>query len=572
MKKSILLTSVFGPFGVDDAFGRKENKMELFHNQITKAQGIASLRFHHRSYGLYFLANNVDADVDVLDFPSRKRFISELKKRKYDAVGISFIAPNFIKAKEMAKIVRQIQPQAEIILGGHGAAIEGVEKLIECDHVAKGEGISWLRRYLGEDESKPIKHPTLPVTEYRQLLGIPIPGMMWPTGALLVPGVGCVNGCRFCATSHFFGKAYTSFFSTGEELYKEICRLSEEMKTLDFQIMDENFLKNKERALELTELVQKGKKPFTFSIFSSSEAIEAFGVENLARLGVTYVWMGAESKKDAYEKNQGRDLGSLIRKMQDHGVALVVSGILFSEHHTPENIQEDVDYLIELRGEFTQFMMLTAMPVTALYESYKKEGKLDFDLPYEDWHGQDKLNFIHPHFDNAQARKILDDAFQQEFDRSSSSLYRLSETLLRGCRTLAQKAKKDDWLQVRLEQMIERAELMRVIFPALKRHSHNALERERMEALERDYEKEFGKPDLSTRLFGFGGLLLSEIYARKTALFGDDKQPPTLFTAYRATVNKRSGAALPPTVAESPSCSDCQRNPKENNKSHRAQK
>ncbi len=32
----ILLTSVFGPYGVDDDFGRKENVMELFHNQITR--------------------------------------------------------------------------------------------------------------------------------------------------------------------------------------------------------------------------------------------------------------------------------------------------------------------------------------------------------------------------------------------------------------------------------------------------------------------------------------------------------------------------------------------------------
>ena len=70
----ILLSGVFGPFGVDDEFGRKENIMELFHNQVTKAQGPASFRFHHRSFGLYFIAANIDADVTVLDFPSRRAF------------------------------------------------------------------------------------------------------------------------------------------------------------------------------------------------------------------------------------------------------------------------------------------------------------------------------------------------------------------------------------------------------------------------------------------------------------------------------------------------------------------
>ena len=103
----ILLTGVFGPFGVDDEFGRKENLMELFHNQVTKAQGIASFRFHHRSYGLYFLAENVSAPVTVLDFPTREKFERALKKDRYDAVGISFIVPNFLKAKEMARLVRK---------------------------------------------------------------------------------------------------------------------------------------------------------------------------------------------------------------------------------------------------------------------------------------------------------------------------------------------------------------------------------------------------------------------------------------------------------------------------------
>jgi hypothetical protein len=136
----ILLSGVFGPFGVDDDFGRKENIMELFHNQITKVQGAASLRFHHRSFGLYFLAENVNADVTVLDFPSRKRFIRELRKG-YDIVGISFISPNFIKAREMTRLVRAHSPNSVILLGGHGAAIEDIEKLIPCDHVVRGEGI-----------------------------------------------------------------------------------------------------------------------------------------------------------------------------------------------------------------------------------------------------------------------------------------------------------------------------------------------------------------------------------------------------------------------------------------------
>ena len=80
--------------------------MELFHNQITKAQGMASLRVHHRSFGLPLLAANVDSPVQVLDFPSRRDFIRSLEREPFDIVGISLIVSNFIKAREMARLVR----------------------------------------------------------------------------------------------------------------------------------------------------------------------------------------------------------------------------------------------------------------------------------------------------------------------------------------------------------------------------------------------------------------------------------------------------------------------------------
>jgi len=76
----LLLTSVFKPYGVDDEYGRKENIMELYHNQITREQGIFSLRYNHRSFGLYLMAENIEYPAVVLDFPTMDRFIKEIKK------------------------------------------------------------------------------------------------------------------------------------------------------------------------------------------------------------------------------------------------------------------------------------------------------------------------------------------------------------------------------------------------------------------------------------------------------------------------------------------------------------
>jgi len=528
VSKRILLTGVFGPFGVDDAYGRKESLMELFHNQVTKVQGIASLRFHHRSFGLYFLAENIQAPTVVLDFPSRSRFIKELKQQRYDAVGISFIVPNISKAKEMARLVRIYQPHAEIILGGHGAAIDDIEKIIDCDHVVRGEGLRWLRRYLGEFEHAPIRHPVFPSAENKRIYGTPAPG----TAGLLVPGVGCVNGCRFCATSHFFGRKYTSYFDTGEELYREAVRIADALGTNDMFVMDENFFKNTERAAQMLDCMVRDQRPLTLMCFSSAEAIEAFGVTNLARLGVTFLWIGAESKQETYQKNAGRDLKQIIKDLRDHGIYVLVSGILFSEHHTKENIDEDIRFIIDLEGVYTQFMMLTPLPGTALYRQYKKEGRIDWSVPYEDWHGQKILNYSHPHFTREESTEYLARAFQMEYDQLSSSVYRMLDTSLRGYVNLSRLGQTEPWLAVRAEQMRASAQDLRLLIPAMRRFAHDALERSRVNQIEKRCDQVLGPLTPKMRAMQVGARVLAEVENLRAGLVGNLRQPHTMRTTF----------------------------------------
>ena len=68
----MLLTSVFGPFARDDESGsRVINPLELYHNQVTRAQGPFSLRMHHRSWGTMLIQENISAPSTLLDFPTR---------------------------------------------------------------------------------------------------------------------------------------------------------------------------------------------------------------------------------------------------------------------------------------------------------------------------------------------------------------------------------------------------------------------------------------------------------------------------------------------------------------------
>ena len=527
----ILLSGVFGPFGVDDEFGRKENIMELFHNQVTKAQGVASFRFHHRSFGLYFIADNLDADVTVLDFPSRRRFEREVRRGRYDMVGISFIATNRDKAREMAPVVRRFAPTAEIILGGHGAAVEGVEHDIDCDHVVKGEGITWMRRHLGQDPEAPIRHPALPSTERTSILGVPL---LDTPANLLVPGVGCVNGCSFCSTSHFFGRSYTPFIETGDDLFITACRVADERGTDSFFVMDENFLKDRDRAMGLLEAMERHERFFRFHIFSSAETIMAFGIDNLVRLGVDLVWIGFESqsRQSAFTKNVGIDAAELVRDLRDRGIAVLASGILCMEHHTPENMQKDIDFLVGLESDFVQFMLLTPVPVTALYQDQKRRGLLRTDLPLQYWHGQKDLAYHHPAFTGDEPAKWIKKAFRQDYEVNSSSMLRMVETSIRGYEHLSSVSQRDACLEARLCQFKKQARVWRLILPAIARHAVNELELERVRDLTERANRLFGL-NLLERVAGFGTVAMSLLWKLRIRLRGDRIQPRTIVTRYR---------------------------------------
>ncbi len=527
----ILLTSVFGPYGVDDEYGRKENLMELYHNQLTRVQGPASLRFNHRSFGLYFIAANIAADTTVLDFPSQKRFVREIKKG-YDIVGISFITPNYAKAREMARLTRLHAPDSVIILGGHGAAIEGVEELISCDHVARGEGIRWMREYLGQDTSAPIIHPIMPCSEFGTIFGIPIPGA---TPTVLVPGVGCVNGCHFCCTTHFFGKEYVPFIRTGKELFAQLERSARIRRTHEFFSLDENFLKDKDRADALMAEMDRHKRWFSFYISSSAEAVTAFGVDNMLRLGVRFVWIGFESRntESLFAKNAGIDAAGLVRDLRDRGISVLGSTMLCMEHHTQENIGDDIEYAVGLQTDFVQFMLYTGMPVTRLYMDLKQRGLLKNDVPFEEWHGQNLLNWNHPAFPGESAKKWLDHAFNRDYEVNSSSIYRMIETAYRGYRRLAAMFSRDACLEARLCQLSERARTYSQILPVIARNAVNDAERERALKLDAEIHANLGPPGIRERLTRAAARVLAARWNLRVRLFGDRIQPATIVTHYK---------------------------------------
>ncbi len=430
----VLLSSVFGPYARDDEFGgRAINPMELYHNQVTRAQGAFSLRMFHRSWGIMMIQENISAPSTVLDFPTRDSFARELQANHYDIVGISSIIVNVGKVREMCRMVRKLSPDSTIVVGGHVTAIPGIEHLIDADHVVRGDGISWMRRYLGEDETAPIRHPHIVSGFGTRVLGVRIPVDPSSTAATIIPSVGCPMGCNFCTTSAFFGGKgkVLNFYESGDELFRLMCEMESALGAHSFFVMDENFLLQRQRALELLTRMKDAGKSWSFYVFSSANAIRKYAIEELVELGISWVWMGLESKRSGYAKLAGADTLELTRELRSHGIRLLGSTIVGLEHHTPENIRAEIEHAVSHDTDFHQFMLYTPVPGTPLYQEMAQQGRL-LDVDLADIHGQFKFNFEHAAISREDSKKFLDWAFLRDFERNGPSLYRICRTTLEG--------------------------------------------------------------------------------------------------------------------------------------------
>ena len=435
----VLLSSVFGPYARDDEYGgRRQNPMELYHNQVTREEGPFSLRMHHRSFGLMLLQANIDAPCTLLDFPSLERFREELVRHPYDVVGIGAIVPNLGKVRAMCALARELRPEATIVVGGHVAAKPDLEALVDADHIVRGEGVRWLRAYLGQDPDAPVRHPVVLAGFASQTMGVAIPSGPRDTAAVLLPSVGCPMGCNFCSTSAMFGGKgnFVSFYESGDELYEVMCGIEAALGVRSFFALDENFLLHRQRALRLLELMERDGKSWSLYVFSSARVLDKYTLEQLVGLGVSWVWMGLEGEASQYRKLRGVDTLELVPRLQAHGIRVLGSTIIGLEEHTPHNIERVIARATAHASDFHQFMLYTPNPGTPLYEEHLAAGTLlsDAECSPADAHGQLRFKHRHPHIPPGQETELLARAFRADLARNGPGIFRQMRTLLQGWR------------------------------------------------------------------------------------------------------------------------------------------
>ncbi len=436
--QKLLLTSVCRPFGgagEGDSVGA-----ELFHAQVTRAQGPFSLRQTIRVWALDYLAENLITPTVTLHYPSERQLVRELRTGAYSHVGINFVVATFHKVQRMVRLIRKHAPDAKIVLGGYGTVLPDELLSPYAEAICREEGVGFLRRLLNEPLDEPLRHPHAPIPS-AQVLGHQQPSVVGHVTA----GLGCSNACDFCCTSHFFQTKYVPFAESGRDIYDALAKTRDRARAdgvpmSGHVLIDEDFFLHARRAREFLDCVREAGEPLSLMGFGSVRGLSQFTVREIAEMGFDLVWNAFEGSNAGYTKQRGRSLPELYADLKSVGCAQLTSMIIGFPYQDEARIRDELEQLMALEPALTQCLIYFAFPGTPFHEAVVREGRY---LPIYQrapdlrrWDGF-SMHFSHPHFSGPEpVEKLQREISREDFRRLGPSVLRLARVWLTGFENL----------------------------------------------------------------------------------------------------------------------------------------
>ena len=527
MTQQVLLTSVCRPLGV--RYGDSPSVgYELLHEQVTRAQGLFSPRSHHTQFSLDYIAENLEAPTVVLQYPSHRELIRELR-RGYDVVGVCFVLATYHRMKEVVALVRKYSPQSKIVLGGYGTVAPDEMLLPYGDHICREEGVAFMRRLLGESEiPMPYRHPLI-------INRLQVFSKQISRTGIVFGGLGCPNGCDFCCTSHFFKRKHIRLLPTGADIYQVVERYLEVDPKLSILILDEDFLLNRRRAMEFRECVLRGGKPLSIFVFGSVKALSQYTVTEILEMGIDGMWIGYEGTRSGYAKQSGRPVEELFREFREHGITILASMIVGFPYQTPEIIEQELSGLLALRPVLTQFLIYGPCPGTPFYDEVIREGKLlpevaeDPELFYR--RGSGFYSMVkHPSMTPEQIEGAQKHCYEEDFRTLGPVLYRSVDRWLEGYLKLRESP--SPFLRAKAERIATDLRKAYPVFLAGRLLGPTAQIRRWIGRLQKQVHAELGSPTLKERIESVAAVGLAS-WTALTLRLGLFQHPPLVRNTFR---------------------------------------
>lgn len=393
MKDKILFTTPTFPYPTLPA---NDSLTDASGQRFTKGDDIFTILSHTHCFANHILAQNITTPSVLLEYPRWDDFTNEIDKG-YPIIGISAFPVHLQNVLEMCQYIRKRSPASKIMLGSYAgqafqAAYDEETQKKYVDIVVQGEGVQFLREFLGEDTDRPIEQKLMPKA------GGSLPFVsQFPQGTVgfLVSGLGCIGGCDFCSTTALFGKKRVQLL-TPENLVDSIESYYDNFPGVSqvFVVEEDHFRYPKYLSGIRDYWVQHPKvmERIDWFAFGSIDHIGKFaqaeGWDALLELGLGAIFIGVESKfagDHGYDKRDEIDAKMVFSKLHSMGIRTVGAWICGWDFHDHTNIHEDLNYFVSLYPTYQQLTRLSPFPGTPLWERLREEGRVT-EVPWEDVH------------------------------------------------------------------------------------------------------------------------------------------------------------------------------------------
>jgi len=322
----------------------------------------------------------------TIDSEYKKRILDQLDEAV--CLGISIVTGTMIEeAVEVSRAVKSKRPNFPIILGGwHPSTL--AEQSLKADYVdivVRGQGELTLgeivpRLEQGQDltgvlgcsfktaDGRIVHNPNRPTTLIRSL---PTPAYhlvdLEPYAALsgkrwiaYTSSHGCPYDCSFCSNASLYGRAWNAL--PADRVVSEVTELVRRFRLSLVDIMDDNFLVDRERGVEIARGFIKSGLKFNWIVQTTANFILRLPDEDLRIMrqsGLSCVFIGAESGSDDVLRgaNKVRFQGTRVvrdvaEKLYRAGITATFSLIFGLPGETEADRQQTVRMVYDLKRRF----------------------------------------------------------------------------------------------------------------------------------------------------------------------------------------------------------------------------
>lgn len=366
--------------------------------------------------GIAYLAAMLEKekiDVSVHDLniseESLQKSINEIMRDKPSLIGISSSTPAVPKTLEIAEMIKKINKDVKIVVGGPHASVmpkellkskfidfcvggEGenvVKEMADC--LKKGKKFDKIKGISFMKKGKIVSNPGMRAIE--NLDEIPFPA--WHLFDLrryknfvsneelslpIVTSRGCPFNCTFCYKG-IFGKRWR--FRSPENIIQEIKYLIKEFKIKEFSVADDNFTLNPSRAIKFCKLIIENNIKIRWRCTNGIRADLASNklFKAMKKAGCYLVAFGVETGDENILKSieKGETLDQIRRAFKiakEEGLETLGFFMFGNLGENEETMKKTLSLAKELNPDFAQFSIATPFPGSKMYADVKRDGKL----------------------------------------------------------------------------------------------------------------------------------------------------------------------------------------------------